>query len=255
MNLQPGQKVLDVGCGIGGPAREIAQFTGANIVGLNNNDYQLERAIRYTANEHLQDQISYVKGDFMQMHFEPGTFDAAYAIEATSYAPSLQGVYTEIFKALKPGGTLAVYELIMTDNMDEDNSSHRQLRADLERGMGVPSLAKISDAIQALKASGFELKEAEDLACRANEIPWYYPFEARPFHLNSIWDTWRIHRMAVYHTKLVSMIVSLGERLGIFVPGTRKVKEQMDDICNNVTKGGKENLFTPIFIMVGQKPL
>jgi cyclopropane fatty-acyl-phospholipid synthase-like methyltransferase len=40
LGIQPGEVVLDVGCGVGGPAREIALFTDANIVGLNNNDYQ-----------------------------------------------------------------------------------------------------------------------------------------------------------------------------------------------------------------------
>ena len=58
-------KVLDVGCGVGGPAREIAKFAGVNIVGLNNNDYQIERARRYAAKEALSQQLSFTKGDFM----------------------------------------------------------------------------------------------------------------------------------------------------------------------------------------------
>lgn len=57
--------VLDVGCGVGGPAREIAKFTGCNVVGLNNNDYQIERATQYAVKEGLSDQLKFVKGDFM----------------------------------------------------------------------------------------------------------------------------------------------------------------------------------------------
>ena len=57
--------VLDVGCGVGGPAREIAKFAGVNIIGLNNNDYQIERATRYAAQHALSDQLSFTKGDFM----------------------------------------------------------------------------------------------------------------------------------------------------------------------------------------------
>lgn len=37
MNLKPGMRVLDVGCGVGGPAREIARFVDVEIVGANNN--------------------------------------------------------------------------------------------------------------------------------------------------------------------------------------------------------------------------
>jgi len=65
MGIKEGMKVLDVGCGVGGPAREIAKFTGAHITGLNNNDYQIERATHYAAKEGLSNQLDFVKGDFM----------------------------------------------------------------------------------------------------------------------------------------------------------------------------------------------
>ena len=65
MSLREGMKVLDVGCGVGGPAREIAKFAGVNITGLNNNDYQIERARRYAVKEGLSSQLSFTKGDFM----------------------------------------------------------------------------------------------------------------------------------------------------------------------------------------------
>ncbi|KAK1306762.1 Cycloartenol-C-24-methyltransferase 1 [Acorus calamus] len=43
LGLKPGMKVLDVGCGIGGPLREIARFSSTSVTGLNNNDYQISR--------------------------------------------------------------------------------------------------------------------------------------------------------------------------------------------------------------------
>ena len=65
MGLREGMTVLDVGCGVGGPAREIAKFTGAKIVGLNNSDYQIERAAQYAVKQRLEKQLTFVKGDFM----------------------------------------------------------------------------------------------------------------------------------------------------------------------------------------------
>lgn len=65
INIQKGMKVLDVGCGVGGPALEIAKFTGANITGLNNNDYQIARGTRYAVKQGLANQVDFVKGDFM----------------------------------------------------------------------------------------------------------------------------------------------------------------------------------------------
>lgn len=65
MGLKEGMTVLDVGCGVGGPAREMTRFAGVNIVGLNNNDYQIERATNYAIKAGLQDKQKFVKGDFM----------------------------------------------------------------------------------------------------------------------------------------------------------------------------------------------
>ena len=78
MTLRPGMRVLDVGCGVGGPAREIARFADVNIVGLNNNDFQIGRARRYTKDADLEDQVQFVKGDFMKLaeQFGENSFDA-----------------------------------------------------------------------------------------------------------------------------------------------------------------------------------
>jgi sterol 24-C-methyltransferase len=106
MGLKPGMRVLDVGCGVGGPAREIARFSGAHVTGVNNNQYQVNRATKYTAKAGLSGQVDFIKGDFMSLSelFGEGTFDAVYAIEATVHAPNFEGIYGEIKKVLKPGG-------------------------------------------------------------------------------------------------------------------------------------------------------
>ena len=124
MGLRPGMRVLDVGCGVGGPAREIARFSDTHITGLNNNDFQINRARRYTEKAGLSNQVTFVKGDFMKLseQFGENAFDAGtlfsfknkrqankhtvYAIEATCHAPTWEGVYGEIFKVLKPGGVV-----------------------------------------------------------------------------------------------------------------------------------------------------
>lgn len=65
IQIDQSMTVLDVGCGVGKPAREIATFTGCNVVGLNNNAYQVERATAHAARDGLSNKVSFVKGDFM----------------------------------------------------------------------------------------------------------------------------------------------------------------------------------------------
>lgn len=74
MGLRDNMKVLDVGCGVGGPAREICKFSGANITGLNNNDYQIERATQYSTIHGLEHKLNFVKGDFMVSQFPVSSF-------------------------------------------------------------------------------------------------------------------------------------------------------------------------------------
>ncbi|KAI7776076.1 Major facilitator superfamily [Diaporthe eres] len=83
-----------------------------------------------------------------------------YAIEATVHAPSLEGVYSQVFKVLKPGGVFRVYEWVMTDAYDNDNLHHRRIRLDIEQGDGIANMVKAEEALRAIKAAGFELVEA-----------------------------------------------------------------------------------------------
>lgn len=90
MELKPGMRVLDVGCGVGGPAREIARFAGVKIVGVNNNDFQIGRARKYTEQAGLSDQVEFVKGDFMTLSemFGKESFDAGEPLFWSSFITS-----------------------------------------------------------------------------------------------------------------------------------------------------------------------
>ncbi|TGO47781.1 hypothetical protein BOTNAR_0506g00010 [Botryotinia narcissicola] len=255
IGIKDGDKVLDVGCGVGGPAREIAKFTGAHITGLNNNDYQIERATRYAAKEGMSDQLKFVKGDFMQMSFPENSFDAVYAIEATVHAPSLEGVYSQIFKVLKPGGTFGVYEWLMTDNYDNENEHHREIRLGIEQGDGISNMVKISEGIAAIQAAGFELVLNEDLAKRPDATPWYYPLAGEFKHMGTIGDFFTIARMTKVGRGLVHKFVGALEYLKLAPHGTQKTADSLALAADCLVAGAREDLFTPMYLMVARKPL
>lgn len=255
MGIQENMKVLDVGCGVGGPGREIIKFTGANVMGFNNNDYQIERSLYYAQKQGIADKWAATKGDFMQMELPANSFDAVYAIEATVHAPSLQGVYEEIYKVLKPGGTFGVYEWLMTDNYDNDNPEHREIRLGIEQGDGISNMVKVSEGLAAIKAAGFELEHHEDLADRPDEVPWYYPLAGDWRYLAGLGDLFTIARMTWWGRGLVHKFIGVGETLRVMPKGTQKTADSLALAADCLVKGGQQKLFTPMYLMVGRKPL
>ncbi len=255
MGIKEGWGVLDVGCGVGGPAREIAKFTGANIIGLNNNDYQIERATRYAEKEGLSGQLNYVKGDFMQMNFPDASFDAVYAIEATVHAPSLEGVYSEIFRVLKPGGVFGVYEWLMTEKYNNDEADHRGIRLGIEQGNGISNMEKIDVALSAMKAAGFEMELHEDLADRGDDLPWYYPLSGDLRYMQNIWDLPTLLRMTHIGRGLIHRFVGALEMIKLAPQGTQKTANSLAKAADCLVAGGAEKLFTPMYLMVARKPV
>ncbi|KAK3203310.1 hypothetical protein GRF29_112g816255 [Pseudopithomyces chartarum] len=255
MGLNDNMRVLDVGCGVGGPAREIVKFANVNVVGLNNNDYQIERATRYAEKEGLSHKLKFTKGDFMQMSFPDNSFDAVYAIEATVHAPSLEGIYSEIFRVLKPGGVFGVYEWLMTDKYDNDNPEHREIRLGIEIGDGISNMEKVEVALKAMKAAGFEMEHHEDLADRDEDpAPWYWPLSGQLKYIQTLGDVPTILRMTKLGRGFVHRFVGALETIGIAPQGTQKTADSLALAADCLVAGGKQKLFTPMYLMVGRKP-
>ncbi|KAK3310710.1 S-adenosyl-L-methionine-dependent methyltransferase [Chaetomium strumarium] len=114
--LKKGMRVLDLGCGIGGPARTIASTVGCQIVGITNNAWHVERGTALTRQAGLDGMVSLVQGDFLKLPFPDESFDAAYSIESLCYAPDPAACYREVKRVLKPGAPFAFHDFAMTEN-------------------------------------------------------------------------------------------------------------------------------------------
>ncbi|KAG8843146.1 Delta(24)-sterol C-methyltransferase [Tulasnella sp. 330] len=244
MNLKPGMKVLDVGCGIGGPAREIARFSDAHITGVNNNDFQIGRARKYTAKAGLSDTVNFVKGDFTKLseQFGENTYDAVYAIEATVHAPTFESVYGQIFSVLKPGGVFGVYEWVMTDQYDASNPEHRRVAHGIEIGDGIPEMRTHADSRKALKAVGFQIEHEEDLADRNDYVPWYYPLEGDFSKAQTIGDYATVFRTTKFGMWTTSTMVWCLEKIGVVPKGTWAVGETMKQAASALVEGGQKKI-------------
>jgi len=249
LQLKEGEKCIDIGCGVGGPLREIARFSRAHVTGLNNNEYQVGRAKKLNARAGLSDYSDVVKADFMNLPFEPSTFDKAYAIEATCHAPDRTGCFRQIYNVLKEDGIFAGYEWTMTDRYDSTNAQHNQLKHGIEIGNSLPTLTHYSDIIRHLEAAGFEVIEHFDLAdVEVNgAIPWYSTFLGSYVALSQF-----------PHTKFgrfcTNSMCTVMETIGLAPKGTTETAKLLGETGTAIAESGKAGIFTPMYMFVCRKP-
>jgi ubiquinone/menaquinone biosynthesis C-methylase UbiE len=154
VGLKKGMRVLDVGCGIGGPARTFASSIGCEIVGITNNAWHVERGQALTQASGLEKLVTHVQGDFLTLPFDDASFDAAYAFDAMCYAPDQAAVYKEIYRVLKAGGTFGFSDWAMTDKFNEHDMNHRRIRNWIEFGNGITKMPLVEDMREGLKLAG-----------------------------------------------------------------------------------------------------
>lgn len=191
------------------------------------------------------------------MPFPDASFDAVYAIEATVHSPSLQGVYDEIRRVLKPGGRFGIYEWVMTEAYDNENKDHRRIRLDIEQGYGIAKMVKISDALAAMDACGLELEVHRDLAVNEDKLdvaPWFWPMGGELKHAQTIWDVLLLLKKNRWVAIATAGFLGLLEAVGVAAAGTKKVADVMGKGADALVAGGTQGLFTPMFLLVGRRP-
>lgn len=250
LGLKQGMKVLDCGCGVGGPMRSIAKFSGASITGVTICEYQVGRANQLNGKYGLQATCQAVQGNFMQLG-RSEEFDCAYAIEATCHAPDRTLCFKQIFQALKPGGKFAVYDWAMTPLYDKNNALHRQIKHEIEKGDGLPDLQMESDIVNSMVEAGFTIVESKDVAkeyeSKPHTIPWYFTLKGNMRHMANM-----------RHTKwgrfLTHIFVWVMETLRIAPKGTTETHRMLCHAADFLVLGGELKIFTPMFFVLAQKP-
>eukprot|EP01135_Chromosphaera_perkinsii_P005857 Nk52_evm6s369 gene=Nk52_evmTU6s369 len=248
LGLEPGMKCVDIGCGVGGPMRNIARLTGANIVGINNNEYQIKRGNMHNVNAGLDHLCSFLKSDFLHIAAPDSSFDAGFVVEASCHAPNLADVFAEVYRVLKPGAYFCSYEWLMTDKYDPENPEHRRIKHGIEEGDSLPDLVTKEVCFKALQDVGFEIVEYEDLAQKPEHtIKWYQPL-AGGMSLDGFRHTW-------LGRKVTHFFVSSIETIGLAPTGSTKVSSMLMNAADALVAGGQQEIFTPCFFYKVRKPL
>lgn len=266
LGMKPGVKALDVGCGVGGPMRNMAAFSGATIEGVTINEYQVRVGNKYNVDLGLGDIAHTTRGDFQNLPgFKDGVlwegidyqgedwtgkFDVAYEIEATCHSPDKTRCYSEVARCLKSGGLFAGYEWVVLPEKgyDPKDAECVAIKEGIEVGNGLPTLATPELVKEALVNAGFEVIEAYDANQNVHskhEIPWYDTLNGK-MSLSGF-------RMTRIGRAFTHAMVTVLEKLRIAPKGTTHVSAMLNATALDLVAGGKKEIFTPSYFFLAKK--
>jgi ubiquinone/menaquinone biosynthesis C-methylase UbiE len=104
--------VLDVGSGVGGSSRCLAREFGCRVTGIDLTDEYCRAAATLTERTGLSMLVNYRQGDALNLPFSNETFDVVWTEHAAMNISNKPALYQEMYRVLKPGGTLAIYDIL-----------------------------------------------------------------------------------------------------------------------------------------------
>ena len=164
-DLQSGMRVLDLGCGLGGPARTFAAEYGCTVDGVEIVPGFCRAATMLNGMTGLAGAVTVHEADMRRLPFADGLFDRAMALHVLLNVPDKTALADEVRRVLAPEGKLCLYEVCSGDGGPVDYPVPWAAGPDLDH------LAPEEDLKAALAESGFELETWEDVTARV--LAWF----------------------------------------------------------------------------------
>lgn len=156
LGLTGASRLLDIGSGLGGPARTIAEAYGCHVVGVDLTAAFCEVAKVMSGWVNLGDRVDFVQGDATDLPFEDNRFDAAITIHTAMNIPAKDRVYAHARRVVKAGGVFAVYDVL------QGEGGAVVFPVPWAREPSISHLATPDDMRSLLTAAGFEILEEHD---------------------------------------------------------------------------------------------
>jgi len=157
IGAKPGQSWLEIGSGIGGPARYLAHHGGVRVTALELQPDQNNLAAQLSRRCAIDASITHVCGDFLAHDFDAQKFDAVVSWLALYHIPERPKLLKRCYDLLKPDGYFYTEDLYGIGDIDET-----QL-ADLERDLYAITLPDLDSYRRDLEVAGFEVEHCDDM--------------------------------------------------------------------------------------------
>ena len=111
LGIGPGMKLLDIGSGLGGPARQLAGY-GCDVTGVDLSAEYVSAAQGLSARMGLEGKVAFRQGDAATMYLEADHYDGATLLHVGMNIADKAALAAAVHRALKPGGFFAVYDVM-----------------------------------------------------------------------------------------------------------------------------------------------
>jgi ubiquinone/menaquinone biosynthesis C-methylase UbiE len=115
LGLGPGVELLDLGAGLGGPARHFAEAYGCKVLGVDVTDEFVQVASTLTARCGLDSLVRFFRASALATPFPTERFDVATLMHVGMNIADKTSLVSEVRRVLKPGGTFVVYDVMRLD--------------------------------------------------------------------------------------------------------------------------------------------
>jgi SAM-dependent methyltransferase len=165
LQLSPGQRLLDVGSGIGGPARLAAATLPVQVTGIDLTPEFVEAARDLTRQAGLDDRVTFQLGSGARMPFDEDSFDAAMMIHVGMNVDDKASLFADVRRVLRPGGRFVVFDQM---RLAEGALDYPLPWADDEQSSFVETPDEYASH---LSAAGFTVEATEDLTASSGPPP------------------------------------------------------------------------------------
>lgn len=165
VDLQPGDQVVDIGCGMGASAIRLAKLRGAKVTGVTISPVQRHWAAVTAGIKGQRQQTTFLAADAEEIEFQPCSFDVVWSIECTEHLFDKPSFFQHAASWLRPGGRLAI--AVWFEGHDSSQPGHRALVEEVCRRFVCPSLATQDDYAGWITDAGLRVRQQIDWTDRA----------------------------------------------------------------------------------------